>query len=312
MFDRAERRDRLAELLSLSCVASRLADRDLRAATAHRPELEAREIEHVERDLVTLADLAEQVVRGNLDVLQNHRRRRRAVQPHLVLFLAVRDAVERAFDDERAEELAVDLGKDDIDVGESAVGDPGLLAVEHEAAVWLPGRPRPSAERIRAGSRFAEAVRTDQLAGEESRQVFLFLRFGPEEHERQHHEVGLCAERRAEGRRARHSLADDHRRDLVELHAAVRFWRVDAKQAERAGATNEIARQPPVFLLELIERRQHFVAHEIADGLRDQPVLLAQLFRREHTRRIGWLQKPLTTAQRWSRESKIKICHRRM
>jgi hypothetical protein len=93
----------------------------------------------------------------------------------------------------------------------------------------------------------------------------------------------LCAERRSKGRRARHALADDHRRDLVELYAAIRFWRVNTKQAERAGATNEIARQPPVFLLELIQGRQHFVAHEITDGLRDEPVFVAQLFRREYT-----------------------------
>ena len=33
--------------------------------------------------------------------------------------------------------LAVDLGEDDEDVGEAAVGDPHLLAVEDEAAVGL-------------------------------------------------------------------------------------------------------------------------------------------------------------------------------
>src|SRR4029077_809565 len=119
-----------------------------------------------------------------------------------------------------------------------------------------------------------------------------------------HHEVGLCAERRSEGRRPRHALADDHRRDLVELYAAIRFWRVNTKQAERAGATNEIARQPPVFLLELIQGRQHFVTHEITDGLRDEPVFVAQLFRREDTRGVGWLQEPLAASQRRNRRSR--------
>ena len=38
------------------------------------------------------------------------------------------------------EVLAVDLGEDDEDVGEAAVGDPHLLAVQHEAAVGLPRR----------------------------------------------------------------------------------------------------------------------------------------------------------------------------
>jgi hypothetical protein len=42
--------------------------------------------------------------------------------------------------------------------------------------------------------------------------------------------------------------------------------------------------------------------------LRDQPVLLAQLFRREHTRRIRWLQKPLTASQRRCRRSSCHVC----
>ena len=100
VLDRAERRDRLAELLALRRVARRFADRALRAAAAHRAELEAREVQHVERDLVSLADLAEQVLRRHLHVLEDQRRRRRAVQAHLVLFLAARDAAERALDDE--------------------------------------------------------------------------------------------------------------------------------------------------------------------------------------------------------------------
>ena len=62
------------------------------------------------------------------------------MQAHLVLFLAARHAAERALDDERGELLAVDLGEDDEQVGEAAVGDPHLLAVQHEAAVGLPRR----------------------------------------------------------------------------------------------------------------------------------------------------------------------------
>ena len=76
-----------------------LADRAVRAAAAHRAQLEAREVQHVERDLVALADLAEQVLRRHLHVLEDQRGRRRAVQAHLVLFLAALDA-EAALDDE--------------------------------------------------------------------------------------------------------------------------------------------------------------------------------------------------------------------
>ena len=152
-------------------VLAGFADRALRAAAAHRAQLEAAEVQDVERDLVSLADLAEQVLRGHLHVLQNDRRRRRAVQAHLVLFLAARHAAERALDDEGGEVLAVDLGEDDEDVGEAAVGDPHLLAVQDEAAVGLSRRARLRAERVGAGARFAEAVGADDLAGHQPRQV---------------------------------------------------------------------------------------------------------------------------------------------
>ena len=66
-------------------------------------------------------------------------------------------------------------------------------------------------------------------------------------------------------------------------------------------APHQIARQAPVFLLELVEGRQHFVAHEVAHGLCDQPVLFAQLFRREDARGVRRLQQPLTAAQRRNR-----------
>ena len=68
-----------------------------------------------------LADLAEHVLRRHPHVLQQDRRRGRAVQAHLVLFLAGADAGKRALDDERGELLAVDLGEDDEQVGEAAV-----------------------------------------------------------------------------------------------------------------------------------------------------------------------------------------------
>ena len=57
----------------------------------------------------------------------------------------------RALDDEGGEVLAVHLGEDDEDVGEAAVGDPHLLAVQRRScrragaspAPWRPARPSP-------------------------------------------------------------------------------------------------------------------------------------------------------------------------
>jgi hypothetical protein len=73
---------------------------------------------------VSLADFAKQVVRRHARILQDHRRRRRAVQAHLVFFLAGGDAGKRAFDDEGGEEVAVDFGEHDEEVGKAAARDP--------------------------------------------------------------------------------------------------------------------------------------------------------------------------------------------
>ena len=97
---------------------------------------------------------------GILRVLQQQRRRRRPALTHLVLFGAVAHAGIVALDDEAGELLAVDFGEDDVDVGERAVGDPHLLAVQNpvrpfgiESRGGL-GRERVGARaRIRSGNR---------------------------------------------------------------------------------------------------------------------------------------------------------------
>src|SRR5262249_31361980 len=147
-------------------------------------QLEAAEVQHVEGDLVSLPDFAEQVLGWNCDVLKNERRRRRSVQSELVLFLAAAHAWERAFDDEGGKLVAVDFGEHDEEVGESPVGDPHLSAAQDEAAVGLPCRPRFRAERVRSRSRLAERIRADELAAQKTGQILLLLRFGAKKDER--------------------------------------------------------------------------------------------------------------------------------
>src|SRR4029079_17383286 len=62
VLDRAEAGDRLPELTAGRGVFGALRDRADRAAAAHRTQLEAGEVQDVERDLVAFADLAEQVL----------------------------------------------------------------------------------------------------------------------------------------------------------------------------------------------------------------------------------------------------------
>ncbi len=194
VLDGAEVRDRRVELLAARRIPGGFLDVLLRAARAHRAELEAAEVQHVEGDLVALADFAEHRVRRRFHLLQNHRRRRGPVQSELVLFLAARHARPLAFDDERGEMLAVDLGEHDVDVGETAVGDPHLFAGDDVAAVSLLRCFRLGAERVRARAGFAQAIGADHLAGYETGQVLLFLLFGAEHVDRQDGEVCLRPE----------------------------------------------------------------------------------------------------------------------
>src|SRR5690349_16417361 len=76
VFDRAEVRDRMAELLPLLRVLCGLADDGSAAAAAHRTKLEPAEVQRIQRDLRALTNLAKQVLRWHRDVLQQDRRRR--------------------------------------------------------------------------------------------------------------------------------------------------------------------------------------------------------------------------------------------
>ena len=140
VLDRAKAGDRPAELVALGGVARRFTDGRCRAAAGHHRELEPSVVQGVERDLVPFPDLAEDVVGRHPHVLQNDRRRRRAMQPHLVLFLAGGHAGVGALDQEGGELLAVDLGEYHEQVGEPAVRDPHLLPAEQIAPVLLEGR----------------------------------------------------------------------------------------------------------------------------------------------------------------------------
>src|SRR5262245_17197694 len=102
----------------------------LHSANAHRTQFEATNIQHVESDLVTLADFTEQILDWRTNIGEHERRGARTLYAHLVFF-RTRGQSRLPFDDERAELVAIDFGEDDEDVGETTVGDPHLLAVEN-------------------------------------------------------------------------------------------------------------------------------------------------------------------------------------
>src|SRR6185503_11379241 len=128
--DRAEAGNRHSELSPLCGVLRGRADRRTTSAAAHRAQAEAAVIERVQRDLVALANLAEHIASRHTHLLQQDWCRGRAVQAHLVFFLARAETWKRAFNDERREMLAVNLREDDEEIGKATVADPHLLAAQ--------------------------------------------------------------------------------------------------------------------------------------------------------------------------------------
>ena len=292
VLDGAEGGDRLAELPALRRVGGRLADDRAGAAAAHGCQLEPAVVEHVERDLVSLANLAEHVRRRHPCVLQDQRRGGGAVQPHLVFFLAGAHAGKGALDEKRREgavaAVAVDLCEHDEEVGEAAIGDPHLLAAEREAAVRQAGGSRLRAERVRARSRFAQRIRADHLAADEPRQILRLLLLGAEAEQRRDREAGLGAEGGRERRGPPNRFADDDRRHFVEPDAADASGTSVPRSPSSPRPANQLARQRPVLLFETLDCRQHLLGDELVRGLSDEPMLVGQLLGREdrHTSRI--------------------------
>src|SRR5262249_46530472 len=139
---------------------------------------------------------------------------------------------------------------------------------------------------------FAERVRSNQLASHEPWDVLPLLLLGAEAEERRDRQAGLGAERRRERGRPPDCLADDHRRDLVERHAAVLLGPVGRETPQPSAPLPQRLRERPVLLLEPIERRRHFGGDEFLGGLTDQPVLVGQALGEERGVRWRILDEP--------------------
>src|SRR5687768_11885523 len=98
-------------------------DHQLHSADAHCTEFEPPDVQHVESNLVSFTNFAEQVLDRSAHVGKHESRRARTLDTHLVLFSA-RSKTWLALDDKCAELVAIDFRKHDEDVCETAVRDP--------------------------------------------------------------------------------------------------------------------------------------------------------------------------------------------
>ena len=111
-------------------IAHRFRVHHFHAANAHRAQLEPANVQNIERDLMAFPDFAQHIFDRRLRVRENQRRRARSANSHLVFFRAVLAAL-LALDNESGKLVAVDFREHNEDVGESAVGNEHLLAVEN-------------------------------------------------------------------------------------------------------------------------------------------------------------------------------------
>ena len=161
-----------------------------------------------ERDLESLALVAEPSLDRDADVVEAHRRGRGAGQPHLLLGRVRAEAGGVGRHQEARDVVAAVTGARHhlVEVGVPAVRRPGLGAVDDVVVALAPGAGRHRG-RVGAGMRLGEAVGPEQLAPEHVGQPALLLLLGP-------------GRGQAEAAQRVHRDADadarPHRRDLLE------------------------------------------------------------------------------------------------
>ncbi len=179
----------------------------------------------------------------DLDPLEVHLAHGVAVQAHLLLGRAERDALGVARHDEAGQPAGAVVGGADegrVEVGVAGVRDPGLGALERVCrGVGVVVGRRPGAHRgdVGAGAALGQAVGAELVAGEHRREQGLLLRVGAE---LGHGVAGEGVDRDADGdaHPGRGDLLDDLEVDLVGLAAAAELLGVGQRQqagaAERA------------------------------------------------------------------------------
>jgi len=120
VLDHPEISDGLTKLVALFGVLDRIVHANLGAA--HRPhtQLESAHIEYVERDLMPLADLSQQVLDRYLYVVERYLHRRGTLYPQFLFFGTDGQSFVIFLDDETGELLAVHLCENDVQIGETA------------------------------------------------------------------------------------------------------------------------------------------------------------------------------------------------
>ena len=157
----------------------------------------------------------------------------------------------------------LDGGHDEVRA--HAVGDVGLLAVHHPAAVDRRGA-RAQRRDVRAGVGLGDRERPDPLAADRRHEVALLVLLAAELPDRRRRDVDVRADpRRGPARADSRELLDEHRLvQVVAALAAVLRRVLQAEQALRRELREDLVREPAV-LLPLLRVRRQLAVEEAAD-----------------------------------------------
>ena len=211
---------------------------------------------------------------------------------HLVLFVAGLEAGESALDDKRREFFAIHFGKNNVDIGETAVSDPHFLAVEDVMrAFFVQFGARQGVLRVRSGLRLGKAVRADPFASRELRQILFLLRFRAKVNNRQGADAGVRPVRYRKAAVDRKFFRKDRGGNLVQACAAEFFRYASAHQANFAALFHQLRHQPGLLILQILDDREDFLEDKFFRRLPDQFLVVGQISRREYIARLRRFQE---------------------
>ena len=202
--------------------------------------------------------------------LRGHRRAQRV----LSLVLDGGEPRYAALDEEPSHEPFVVLRPDDRDVGDRAVGDPGLLARQDPAVAVAPGAG-PHRAGVGAEVRLGEAEAPDRLAAGEEGDPAVLLLLRPPGHDRVHHERRLDGDERAQARvAALQLLHHEPVRDVGEAREAV-FPDRRAEEVELSHLRDQLQREARLPG-PLLDARQDALAHPVVNGVAHHSLLVRE------------------------------------
>jgi len=247
--------DGLTELLAVTHVRESNIHSSLHDTEGTRSKNETLRIEAGHEDLGTLTLLTEDVLSGDLAVLEDELGGVGAAHTELIKVGAVGETLHAALDDEGGDTLGasvgVGLGVHNEGVGVGTVSDPHLVTVEDVLVTLLAG-VETKGNDIGTGVGLRHSEGTDLMAGDEVREVLSLLGSSTVTHDLVHAKVGVSTIRKGNGSRGTRELLNDD--------GVLEIAKVKTTELLRSGRTEEthltkLGPQPEGELVGLVDIR---------------------------------------------------------